>query len=74
MNYSRMEAMYDEVLILTDRSRNASMAADHGISLAKRYGATVHVLHVIDTTTVEMTDSSDTIPETWVAGGDRATQ
>ena len=74
MNYSRMEAMYEEVLIPTDGSRNASVAANHGLSLAKQYGATVHILHVADTTAVKMTDSPDTIPETWMAGGDRATQ
>ena len=66
--------MYEEILIPTDGSRGAKAAANHGLSLTKRYRATIHVLHVVDTTPVEMTEGTDTIPEAWVAGGDRTTQ
>ena len=65
--------MFEEILLPVDGSRGAKAAAQHGLSLATRDGATVHVLHVADTATAETTEDTDTIPETWVAGGDRTT-
>lgn len=41
--------MYTDILIQTDGSNTADYAAAHGLSLAKQYGATVHVLFVINT-------------------------
>lgn len=40
--------MFDDILIPTDGSDEADVAVDHGIELAKRYDATVHVLHVVN--------------------------
>lgn len=41
--------MYTDVLLPTDGSRGALAAAGHGLDIARRYGATVHVLYVVDT-------------------------
>ena len=40
--------MYEEILIPTDGSRGSLVAADHGVSVAKRFGAAVHVLSAVD--------------------------
>lgn len=39
---------YDRVLLPTDGSENARAATDHAVAVARRYGSTVHVLHVVD--------------------------
>ena len=41
--------MYDTILVPTDGSEHADPAVDHALNLAERYGATVHVLFVVDT-------------------------
>ncbi len=41
-------ADYSRVLIPTDGSENAERAAPHGIAVAERYDAAVHVLNVVD--------------------------
>ncbi|MFW6449088.1 MAG: universal stress protein [Halobacteriota archaeon] len=41
--------MYDNILIATDGSEIAKIAAEHGIELAKATGATVHALYVVET-------------------------
>ncbi|GAB6861973.1 universal stress protein [Haloplanus litoreus] len=40
--------MYDRVLVPTDGSDAAMAAATNALDVAKRYGATVHVLYVVD--------------------------
>lgn len=40
--------MYDTIILPTDGSDDALSAAEHGLALARRYGATVHVITVID--------------------------
>lgn len=40
--------MYDDILIPTDGSDAVLEAIDHGLDLAERHEATVHVLHVVD--------------------------
>ncbi|WP_137285624.1 universal stress protein [Halorussus salinisoli] len=40
--------MFDDILIPTDGSDEADVAVDHGIELAKKYDATVRVLHVVN--------------------------
>lgn len=42
------ETMYERILIPTDGSRGAKRGAKHALDIAKRYGATVHVLFVVD--------------------------
>ncbi len=45
--------MYGEVLLPTDGSQAASRAMDHAVDLAKRHGARLKVLHVIDISLTE---------------------
>ncbi|MUW14163.1 universal stress protein [Halorubrum sp. CBA1125] len=40
--------MYDRILLPTDGSAGVDRAIDHAIDAADRYGATLHVLYVID--------------------------
>lgn len=40
--------MYDRILLPTDGSATAEAAMEHAVDLATRYGADVHVLHVVD--------------------------
>lgn len=40
--------MYDEILIPTDGSEGVLTALAHGVDLAGRYGARIHVLYVVD--------------------------
>jgi nucleotide-binding universal stress UspA family protein len=41
--------MYDDILLPTDGSDGIAAAAAHAATLAERFGATVHVLSVVDT-------------------------
>jgi len=40
--------MYQDVLVPTDGSDASAAAVDHAVSIADRYDATVHLLHVVD--------------------------
>jgi nucleotide-binding universal stress UspA family protein len=40
--------MYENILVPTDGSEGATAAADHALDIAGTYGATVHVLYVVD--------------------------
>jgi len=40
---------YDAVLVPTDGSEYARVGARHGVRVARGFGATVHVVHVVDT-------------------------
>jgi nucleotide-binding universal stress UspA family protein len=40
--------MYDEILVPTDGSRAAEQAIEHAVDIAKRYGARIHALYVVD--------------------------
>lgn len=40
--------MYSKILLPTDGSDGAVMAAEVGVKLAKQFGATIHTLYVID--------------------------
>ncbi|EJN58208.1 Nucleotide-binding universal stress protein, UspA family [Halogranum rubrum] len=42
--------MYDNILVPTDGSDTAAKAVEHAIDLAEQYGATLHVLSVVDPT------------------------
>lgn len=54
--------MYDDILVPTDGSDASTAAVDHGITIAKPHGATVHFLHVVDVGT-EMSASGTIAPE-----------
>lgn len=43
--------MYERILVATDGSDDARRAADHAIDLARRYGAELHCLYVVETRT-----------------------
>ncbi|WP_144796460.1 universal stress protein [Halorubrum depositum] len=40
--------MYDRILLPTDGSEGVDRAIDHAVDAADRYGATLHVLYVVD--------------------------
>ena len=48
--------IYDDILVATDGSDGAMVAAERGIDIAERYGATVHALYVVDTNTYAFED------------------
>jgi len=44
--------MYDRILLPTDGSEGVDRAIDHAVDAAGRYGATLHVLYVVDSDVV----------------------
>jgi nucleotide-binding universal stress UspA family protein len=40
--------MYDDILVPTDGSDASNRALEHAVDLASQYGATIHVLYVVD--------------------------
>ena len=40
--------MYNEILVATDGSDASGVAVDQAVAVADRFGATVHLLHVVD--------------------------
>lgn len=40
--------MYDDILIPVDGSDGSRRGVEYGLDLARKYGATVHTLHVVD--------------------------
>jgi nucleotide-binding universal stress UspA family protein len=51
---------YDTILVPTDGSEGALLAAEHAIGLAERYDAAVHVLAVVDVDDVALATPTDT--------------
>lgn len=66
--------MYDHVVIATDGSEEAEQAAEHGLEIAERYGADVHVIYVVDTTTYALEDAPRSIVGLLKEGGQQATE
>jgi nucleotide-binding universal stress UspA family protein len=73
--------MYTDVLIPTDGSDNVEPAIQCGLDLARRYDATVHALHVVDSSPIErkleltaLETDLETLPDTWYDAGDAVTQ
>lgn len=64
--------MYNEVVIPTDGSDAAERASDHGLAISERYGADVHVLYVVDTTTFGLEDAPRSIVGLLKEGGTTA--
>ena len=64
--------MYDHVVIPTDGSDTAERAADHALGIAERYGADVHVIYVVDTTTYGFDDAPRSIVGLLKQGGQNA--
>ncbi|MDQ2054502.1 MULTISPECIES: universal stress protein [unclassified Halobellus] len=66
--------MYDHVVIPTDGSDAAERAAEHGLGIAERYGADVHVVYVVDTTTYDFDDVPQSIVGMLKQGGENAVE
>ena len=66
---------YQNIVIATDGSENTQKAISYGIKLAKLSGATVHALHVIDTSSVSQswTAGRETMYEILKKDGQKAT-
>ncbi|WP_380678146.1 universal stress protein [Salinigranum sp. GCM10025319] len=43
--------MYDEILIATDGSDASAVAVEQGVTIAERFDARIHLLHVVDVRT-----------------------
>lgn len=56
--------MYDHVLLPVDADEDADAAAEHAFDLAERYGATLHVVHVIDAMSATVTGFGDEVIDT----------
>ncbi|GAB7008700.1 universal stress protein [Halorubrum trueperi] len=67
--------MYDRILLPTDGSPGVDRAIDHAIDAADRYGATLHVLYVVDSDVVnaysgdEFVDGAEGAEETLAERG-----
>lgn len=48
-------ALYSNVLVPTDGSEGARRGIEHALDIAEKYGATVHVFHVVDERSVSST-------------------
>ena len=68
--------MYDSILVATDGSEPATVAAEHAVALAASTDATVHALFVVDTDTgwltVSKADVRDSIREIGEAASEEA--
>jgi nucleotide-binding universal stress UspA family protein len=51
--------MYDQVLVPTDGSDRATAALEYGVDLVTQYDATLHTIHIVETTGVAETLDSD---------------
>ncbi|WP_396613558.1 universal stress protein (plasmid) [Haloferax sp. S1W] len=66
--------MYDHVVVPTDGSDAAERAAEHGLTIAERYGADVHVLYVVDTSIYGLEDAPRSIVGLLEEGGRKAVE
>ena len=55
--------MFDSILVPTDGSEHATRAAEHGAALARAFGASLHVIAVIDTRTAGGPFSGDDLAD-----------
>lgn len=63
---------YDDIVVPTDGSDVAARAGDHGIAVAERYGADLHVVYVVDTTSTDLQQVPRSIVGLLKTGGGRA--
>lgn len=73
--------MYDNILVPTDGSDHVEPAVEYALGLAEGYDATVHGLHVVDSSPIErkleltaLDTDDESLPDSWVAAGDDVTQ
>jgi nucleotide-binding universal stress UspA family protein len=66
--------MYDHILVPTDGSDPADRAADLALDIAEQYGADVHAVYVVDTTTYGSEDTPRSIIGLLKEGGANAVE
>ena len=74
---SELTGGYEEVMIPTDGSDAASIAIDHGIEIAKRAGARVHAVNIVDVGAITLTTNTSApteLVERFEAEGERVTE
>ena len=74
---SELTGDYGDVLIPTDGSDAASIAIGHGIEIAKRAGARIHAVNIVDVGAITLTPGSSApteLVERFEAEGGRATE
>lgn len=64
--------LYDHVVVATDGSDSATRAAEEALEWAARYGAEVHVVYVVDSTTYDLEDAPGGIVGLLKEGGHNA--
>lgn len=64
---------YGNVVVATDGSDAAERAGEHGLNIAERYGANVHVVYVVDTDVYGYQDAPRSIVGLLTEGGHNAT-
>ena len=74
---SELTGGYEEVMIPTDGSDAASIAIDHGLEIAKRAGARVHAVNIVDVGAITLTTNTSApteLVERFEAEGERVTE
>lgn len=56
---------FQRILLATDFSEASARAAEHAVMLARKFGAGLHVLHVLETDIPVMSDSLVYLPPTY---------
>ena len=55
--------MFDEILLPVDGSENGRTAIAHAGAIARAFGSTIHVLHVVDERTLDNADAAEELVE-----------
>lgn len=61
--------MYENILLPTDGSDGTGQVVEHAVHLARMDGATLHVLHVVDTSVVPLDTHSRSVYDEMEAAG-----
>lgn len=61
--------MYEHILLPTDGSDGTGRVVEHAVHIARLDGATVHVLHVVDTSVAPLDSHSQSINDALEAAG-----
>lgn len=63
-----------QILIPTDFSDSSRQAAEYGCELAKRFGAQIHLLHVIEPLVAAMPSAGAPLPESLLTDAERTAE